>query len=481
MSDIQYHHPVIELAWKRQAELSKNSMSKRDEYYAMRKWISILGVAAVLFAVLYNNYFETVPEWASWILRILLIAAPIVSSAIAAFGKQFQQGKQYLALRGAAEEIKKEIFLYRTILKNEPDRHTILTDRLAKIQRTMFQTINGELVLKPYKGQIPPYYDPNDPNSDPGITDLTGDEYFTYRVKDQLDWHTGRINERHAQRRNIQIWILSFGGLGAFLAALGDGFAVWVALTAAITAAFVGWEEIRGLDETIANYSRVVLELNIICDRWLTLQNDEKTDEEFFKMVKETEEVMRAQHSKWMKSMQENFAEAEGEEAELVENIIRKARESDQELQAEISDEAYGVVENAYDQVAERVALGVKDAAAHVSAEISSISEEVHDGFETEQALVEETVVAGEELESGTDTAVSEIYDQGSEVLVDIPADEFVDEVFDDQETDVFDTALEEDDDLFGTSTEGEVFEDVPASEFVDEVFDDGEGDEGVG
>ena len=481
MSDIQYHHPVIELAWKRQAELSKNSTGKRDEYYAMRKWISILGVAAVLFAVLYDNYFDVAPEWASWILRILLIAAPIVSSAIAAFGKQFQQGKQYLALRGAAEEIKKEIYLYRTILKNEPNRHKILNDHLAKIQRTMFQSINGELVLKPYNGPIPQYYDPNDPDSDPGITDLTGDEYFTFRVKDQLDWHTGRINERHAQRRQIQILILLFGGLGAFLAALGNGFAVWVALTAAITSAFVGWEEIRGLDETIANYSRVVLELNIISDRWLTLQNDEKTDEEFFKMVKDTEEVMRAQHSKWMKSMQENFAEAEGEEAQLVESLIQKARESDQELQAKISEEAQGVVEDAHDQVSERVALGVKDAAAHVSAQISSISDEVPDGFEADQTLGEEPVTSSEEMESVADTAISEIYDPGSDALVDVPADEFIDEVFDDQETDVFDTAIEDDDDLFGTSTEGEVFEDVPEDEFVDEVFDDGEGEEGVG
>ena len=175
-------------------------------------------------------------------------------------------------------------------------------------------------------------------------------------------------------------------------------------------------------------------------------------------MVKETEEVMRAQHSKWMKSMQENFAEAEGEEAQLVENIIQKARQSDQELQAQIAEDAYGVVETAFEQGYERVALGVKDGAAHVSAQISSISDEVPDGFDAEEPLWNETVA--EE---------------------DVPGNDFVDEIFDDQETDAFDTALVDDEDPFGKPAETEVFEDLPGSEFVDEVFDDGEGDEGVG
>jgi predicted Zn-dependent protease with MMP-like domain len=430
MSDIKSHHPVIELAWRRQTELSKNSTSKRDEYYSLRKWITYLGVAAVLFAILYDTFHEVVPGWASWILRIFLIATPIVSSAIAAFGKQFQQGKQYLALRGAAEEIKKEIFLYRTILKNEPNRYKILNDRLAKIQRTMFQSINGELVLKPYNGPIPPYYDPNDPNSDPGITDLSGDEYFTFRVKDQLDWHTRRINERHAQRRNIQIWILIFGGLGAFLAAIGDGFAVWVALTAAITSAFVGWEEIRGLDETIANYSRVVLELNIICDRWLTLHNHEKTDEEFFKM----------------------------------------ARETDQEMQEKIAEQAYDVIATAHNQTYERVALGVEDAAADVKEHMALISEEVTDGFEVEAALADqfEDAVLPETAVSEGGTFVDEVFQNEATPT------EFQDEVFDDGEPDVFDADWDNDEDDFFSET-------AVKEDFVDEVFVDEEPDDSGG
>jgi len=453
MSDlIQSPQSVIELAWKKYSELNQNSKIKWDEYYFMRKWIAYLGVAAVLFAILYDTFNQTVPKWAELTMRILLIAAPIISSSIAAFGKQFQQGKQYLALRGAAEEVKKEIFLYRTILRNLPDRHNILSDRLAKIQRTMFQAINGELVLKPYEGKIPPYYDPKDEKSDPGINDLSGDEYFSFRIEDQLSWHSMRINQRHGQRRVIQISILFFGGLGAFLAAIGGEFAVWVALTAAVTSAFVGWEELRGLDETVANYSRVVLELNIIRDRWLTFQKDEKTEEEFYKMVTETEGVMRAQHSKWMKSMQENFAEAEGEEAELMNNILQKARETDQALQTKIADEAYGVVVNGHERAYDEVALGVEDSAAVVKEHISSIADDIPDGFEVE------------------------------EILLDVPDDEFVDEVFEDDEVDAFDVALEEDADIFTEVLDDiGIFEDVPADEFVDEVFNDNYEDESEG
>jgi hypothetical protein len=454
MSDIlQSPQSVIEMAWEKYSELNENSKIKRDEYYLMRKWIAYLSVAAVLIAIVYDNYHLLVPEWAGWVMRILLILTPIVSSSIAAFGKQFQQGKQYLALRGAAEEVKKEIFLYRTLLRNEPDRHKILSGRLAKIMRTMFQAINGELVLKPYKGKIPPYYDPKDEKSDPGFTDLSGDEYFTFRLEDQLSWHKKRINQRHNQRRIIQIWILFFGGLGAFLAAIGGDFAVWVALTVAISSAFIGWEELRGLDETVSNYSRVVLELEIIHDRWLTLQKNEKTEEEFYKMVKETEDVMRAQHSKWMKSMQENFAEAEGEEAELVNSIIKKARETDQAIQEKMAEEAYDAVSEVYDQAYEQVALSVDDSAEDVKERMSSIADEVQDGFETDE-----------------------------DNFVDVPDDEFIDEVFDDVEDGAFDMAVEDGGDVFNeVLDEGEILEDVPDEEFVDEVFQDEEWDESEG
>ena len=48
---------------------------------------------------------------------------------------------QALIRNWLAEEIKKEIFLYRTIMQQEPIRDYWLSDRLAAIQRQVFETL----------------------------------------------------------------------------------------------------------------------------------------------------------------------------------------------------------------------------------------------------------------------------------------------------------------------------------------------------
>jgi hypothetical protein len=81
--------------------------------------------------------------------------------------------------------MQKEIYFFRTILQKEKERRAYLENRLAEINRQLYQSM-GELILKPYKGSVPSNYYPDDPTSDPGFEDLTGDQYFKYRVENQL-------------------------------------------------------------------------------------------------------------------------------------------------------------------------------------------------------------------------------------------------------------------------------------------------------
>ena len=53
---------------------------------------------------------------------------------------------------------------------------------------------------------------------------------------------------------------------GSFLAAMGGALSLWVAVTAAIASAYIGWSELRNLDDTLKNYSKVVLELMFLND-----------------------------------------------------------------------------------------------------------------------------------------------------------------------------------------------------------------------
>ncbi len=487
MDEFKNHHPVLELAWKRFAELNENSMKHQDDYMKQRRIIIVLAVLATLFAIIVDGYGDFIGAWkvfdfpvgtiVEWIFQLLLIMTPIVSSAIAAFSNKFQQGAKYLAMRGAAEEILKEIYTYRTVLQGESDRHKWLNERLGTIQRNMFKAVSGELVLKPYKGNVPPYYDPDPVNGygDPGFTDITAEEYMEYRLEDQLAWHIKKIQTLQTERKRIQILILLFGGLGALLAALGPGFSIWVALTSSLVGAYVGWEELRGLDLRVTNYSRVILELNLIRDTWLTLDEREKTGEEAIKLIRGTEKILWTQHSQFLKAMQEEFAEAEGKEAELIENVIQKSKESAEELQQKIFDEAEGVVTDAIDSALERVALGVEDSAAEVTTGMARIAEEVEDFYDRRAAAM------AAQAEARAEGYEEEVFD-----------DEFY---FEEDITATVDAALSEasamDSTAAGVSNEVEAnvqaaetyaseIQDVDDDDFVDEVFDDDYGDDDI-
>lgn len=322
--------PILQIAWTRFSELDINSLVRSRSHLVKRRWIAALGVLATLFAILSQMFpVEKEPVLLGWTFRIFLILIPLVASAMAAFTKAFYSSGDWLMMRAGAEEVQKEIYFFRTILQKEKDRRTYLENRLVEIQRQLYQSLNGELVLKPYKGPIPSNYYPSDPNSDPGFEDLTGEQYFKYRVENQLSWHRKEIQEYQAERIRLQILILAAGVIGALLAALGGTFTIWVAFTASLTAAFLGWQELRNIDLIIKNYSKVVMELSVVYDHWLNLELEERTDSEFYRMVKSTEEVLWAQNMEYIKSQQEALKEADlEEEVSLVNRVLKESADS---------------------------------------------------------------------------------------------------------------------------------------------------------
>jgi len=223
-ANTQNKMPILNIAWTRYAQLDSAAAKLSRPHYRLRKWIAILGVLAALFAVLTETYPETFPEVGKVILKILLIISPILASVLAAFFNKFYGTGAWLTMRAGAEEIKKEIYIFRTVLKDEPKRRSWLEKRLASVQRQVYRGLGGEMVLERYTGPIPPYYDPESPESDPGFQDLNGDDYFTFRLQDQLAWHIRKVNRIQSERTRLQWYILIAGGAGSFLAAMGGAF-----------------------------------------------------------------------------------------------------------------------------------------------------------------------------------------------------------------------------------------------------------------
>ncbi len=313
---------VLEIAWQHYAELDANASAAARKHLRLRAWVIILAVVATFLAILSYAYGELLGSPGYQIVRVALVLVPITGSIILAFANKFQQGERWLALRSGAEEIKKEIYLYRTVLQRLPERREWLNDRLAAIQRQAFESAGGELVLTPYTGPVPPYYRSEDKHADPGFKDLLAEEYVRYRLADQLAWHTREINRQQHLRTRLQVAIFVTGGLSTFLAAMGGIFNVWVALTSSITSALTAWIELRRMEAIIHNYSQIILELTVIQDHWQSLNPEERTGEEFFKLVNATEKVLWSQHRQYVTEMRRAVAELQGKEVDPVGQVM---------------------------------------------------------------------------------------------------------------------------------------------------------------
>ena len=386
--------PILEVAWRRFAQLDAASLKRSKSHLRMRRWIAALGVLATLFAILTETYPATFPAVGGLTLKFLLILTPITASILAAFvGKFFSTG-DWLVTRAGAEEILKEIYAYRTILQKEPTRRAWLEKRLEEIQRSVYSGMNGELILEPYKGVLPPSsrFNPSYPNTDPGFHDLTGEEYFSYRLENELGWHSGEINKRQKERTRLQLLILIAGGMGALLAAWGPPTALWVALSAAFSSAFIGWQELRNLDSVVRNYSKVVMELNILFDHWKNLEGEEQNQTEFFKTVRSTEDILWSQNVEYIKAMQEALRESDlEEEASLINRVIKEQRESDRRFKNAITDAVVDFTTESMIKSEETLTetfentlgtLAVEASSELVKAELDAMRDAVHDVVE---------------------------------------------------------------------------------------------------
>jgi len=118
--------PILEVAWAHFAQLDAASTKRTKAHLRMRRWIGALGVLATLFAIITELYGAILLPVIGLVLKILLIATPILASTFAAFVSKFFSSGDWLITRAGAEEVLKEIYAYRTILQKTPTRRNWL-------------------------------------------------------------------------------------------------------------------------------------------------------------------------------------------------------------------------------------------------------------------------------------------------------------------------------------------------------------------
>ena len=404
-SNTEHKTPILHTAWARYAQLDVASSKLSKPHYGIRRWIAILGVFAALFAVLVETYPDNFPAIGKLALKIVLILSPISASLLAAFFNKFYGNGAWLTMRAGAEEIQKEIYMFRTVLRGEPTRRAWLEKRLTDIQRQVYRGLGGEMVLEPYNGALPPYHDPSSPDSDAGYDDLNGDEYFAYRLQSQLAWHIRKVNKIQKERTRLQIYILAAGGLGSFLAAMGGELSLWVAVTAAVASAYIGWAELRNLDDTLKNYSKVVIELMILNDHWENLEAEERTPVETFKMVRATEKILWSQNMEYIRSMQDALSDSALDEADLVDEVLKKSVESDKRFKKQLRDSIVGQTDKTLKETEKTLVETFDQALGSIAEEASSdlVQQELAAMAEAAAEVVENIVNRASKLRSAMD------------------------------------------------------------------------------
>jgi len=420
--------PVLKTAWKHFADFDNTAEYQQDQFLLLRRWVLYFSIFATFLAIILENFRALFARQFVSVLQVILILVPIVGSGIMAYINIFRQGQRYLAMRAGAEEILKDIFLYRTVMQHNPDRNKWLKERLAEIQRQVHRTLGGEVVVKPYTGKnFNPRYYADAKDADLGIDDLDSEEYMRVRLESQLNWHVSRIQKHDKARIRLTIYILIFGGLGALFAGLDmliTGIAVWVALTTAITSAITNWQELMGISVTIPNYSKVILELNILRDHWLSLTPQEKTSTEFYKLVQNTEKVLWSQNVQFISAMQESLDDAEAEQQKILEEMVVMSREAVGRVQEEILEEARRSMDEAAQAATEALTNQLDDgqklpagmiynaALGPVLSILTKDGEDAPDGFKDEAAdkplksAPEKTPEADQFLETENDDPV---------------------------------------------------------------------------
>lgn len=374
--DKQNITPILEVAWRKFAQYDATSVKRTAAFNNLRKWIATFGILATLFAILATVYPDNFPATGKLIIKSLLVASPLIASGLAAYTNEYFSSGDWLVARAGAEEILKHIYLYRTILKDNPRRREWLEKKLARIQRSVYSGMNGELVMEAFKGEVPPppRFNPTDPNSDGGFHDLTGDEYFKYRLENELNWHVKKVNIKQKERKNLQNLIYLSAFAGAFIAAFGDsGLAIWVALTASFTSAFLGWQQLKNLDLVVRNYSKIIMEFNIISDHWKNLEAEERTQSEVYRMVNSTEEILWSRNVEYIKAMQEALKESNlDEEASLINRVIQSQDASDKSTKKNREDSIIRFTEQKMEDASKKLHETFEEALGSLAEEASS-------------------------------------------------------------------------------------------------------------
>jgi uncharacterized membrane protein (DUF106 family) len=339
---------ILKHAWELFALYDKNAIIQQKLYKKFQFAILLLGIIVTILA-LSSTYFPekstegaadtkanvtqdvatkaNVTEGASQtnnniesalgtFLRYMIIILPISISILVASSTFFKYGNKWVMLRNAAEEIKSEIYQYRTKVgsyrekKNNVDNQQVpikseetLAKQVEIINNQLMSSEVGLASLSKYDGDVPPkMYGAS--GGDDGFSVLDPDRYVNIRIEDQINFYQSKTRKFYKNLQILQWLIFIGGGIGTFIAAIG--FELWVALTSTIVSVFTIYLQYNQIENTLIKYNQALTQLINIKTWWSILSDAEKNDPvNIDKLVNSTESTLVTEHQTWLKNIKD--------------------------------------------------------------------------------------------------------------------------------------------------------------------------------
>jgi hypothetical protein len=305
---------VLRDAWQKFADYDMNSIRIQESFRRWQFWILVLGGLVTLLALLHTQLFEVSDikklTWLNDGLHYSIIITPILISIMVTASNHFKPGKKWIFLRRAAEEIKGEIYRYRTLSplpSGEPPQpqrakgKTKLRAKINQVTNWLMETEVSTVSIKEYKGDFPPYME-HASDKDDAFSDMNADRYIKFRLGDQLNFYQKKARQFEIKLKWLQWLIFILGGVGTFLAAIG--VELWVPMATSLVGIFTTYLEYMQVEGNLMIYNQAKYALEGIKGWWSDLSAQQQgTFENIQKLVNSTEAVLQSELSRWIQNM----------------------------------------------------------------------------------------------------------------------------------------------------------------------------------
>jgi hypothetical protein len=164
---------------------------------------------------------------------------------------------------------------------------------------------------------------------------LTPAGYVRERLEDQRSFYQRRAGVLECELRKYLVLIWVAGVAGSLLAAASHE--LWIALTAAVAAAFAAFLQYENVERTLAGYNQAAAELANVAVWWTALSADEQANQDNIdKLVDSTENVVAAENASWLQQMQETLKELRDRQAKDSADRSAEPKRAEPEVSAQM-------------------------------------------------------------------------------------------------------------------------------------------------